>query len=384
VPLSDAVLSVRDTSYVTLLGLDIHCYPTGSYNPANPVRPAGSVSTGLSVKAHGVIVKDSYFHDCSDLVLSFDSSAGDLTIENCFGERSGGLAPNTPALSHGYYITTNQIHYPKSRVRILGGYLRNIAGNGIKSRSAYITIAYARIEMANVINANPSASIANGAYYGIQLTGPQGPNAEGAHAADVLGCVVQVKTGEYAPVFIGGDGTSVDSRNNVRLVKNTFLVPPLVTSPLIQLKTGFRSIAAIDNAVIHSDGSAGAVTILAEVDVPSSWISNRLVLVQTNGLPTIPALLKPQIGSAISLAGGSFVATGTAIQGAATANVALTANSVLAGTGTDLSTYVLPASYSLNMPLEPFTLRAPSSPPAWGVTMTLASGPANSKNVGAG
>jgi hypothetical protein len=363
-----------NADYVTFEGFDVHSYVTGSYNYATaPTGTATEPGSGVRHSGHEITIRDCYLHDCRDLVLSHDDYSGSLTIENCFGERSGGLPVGDAAYSHGFYVTTNQIAFPSSRVRIIGCWLRNICGNGIKNRSPFLTVAYTRIEMAN----QPES------FYAIQLTGPQGPDANGFHAADVLGCIIKMST-NTAPINVGGDGTSADARNNVRIAKNTFSLPIGHTQSVIYTRLGLRSVLAIDNAVLRSDGSSAITPLTNEYEV--NWTTGRKVVSIKNALPAIPAVVRPTSGGAdIPLVGGSFVANSTSIVGIAAMNVTRATSSVLTGSGTNLLTYATPSGYELSsvLPLEPFNKRAPAIAPVWGTSLTLANADPATLNVGA-
>jgi hypothetical protein len=389
----NAVIGIVNADYIVLDGLEIQWFATGTYNPDSPPGkilnaadlggvgiPQPYTTIGVNPQGHGIEIKDCYIHDCHDLVLSYDATSGSLLIESCFGERSGAVPNSTISLNtHGYYVTSNQILFHMATVKIIGGYLRNIASNGIKSRAAYLTVAYLRIEM-GAANSN----------YAIQCTGPQGPDAANPHGVDIIGCIIQPRPNQ-TPIFIGGDGTSINTKINARVTKNTFLLPPnydVYNAGTVKTERGLRSVAVIDNAVLMANQSQSAPPLLFERD--TQWFSGRKFLSVKNGLPAIPPFIwlsgSTNNGGPVSTFAdtSSFAVTNGAIASFADGNVARTATSPLNNGGTDLTLYQLPTGFEVQaMALEPFTRRAPSTPPTWPVKMVLTTGSPSATTVGA-
>jgi Right handed beta helix region len=348
----------------------IEIYTHNNYNPAVPP----TTGPGTAIRNYGTnnVVRDCYLHDCKNGSLGHDDYAGSLFVDRCWVENVGGLPANEP-FCHGLYLNGNTTAYP-SLTRVVGTTIRNVAGNGIKSREAYIQISSNRIELGNY----PEA------YYAIQATGPESANLVEPHSADILGNVVTTFKTDSSPIFVGGDGQSRRAKIRARIAKNTVIQPAGTTAAAIYSTNGLDSVLAIDNACLRIGGGNTNTPILSEYDV--FWMSTaRKFTAIKNGLPALPANVASQGGVIAAAQGsGNFIASPSAVVSVQNtgADVSRSANSVLTNAGTDLTTYVMPAGYELPQPLLAFDTRLTSVP--FGTRLAaMPAGPANSTHVGA-
>jgi len=194
--------------------------------------------------AHGVVIRNSFIHDCMNGLLGADDNSGSLTIEASEFARSG-----DGTYHHQIYMATDETAHPGAVFVLRHCFIHSgKGGNNVKSRAEKNRIVENWIEGAR--------------YHEVELVGPDGQDpALAREDGEVVGNVI-FKTGDFHAVRIGGDGTG-DTGGRYRFVNNTFIMAG--PKGVIRLQDRVESIELFNNVFAQAGG--GTVTLFRDETV---------------------------------------------------------------------------------------------------------------------
>lgn len=229
----------------------------GSHHVLEGLDITAGSSRCLYHHAHAVLVRDTVVHHCpAHGILGADNDSGSLTLQRVEVHHSGEGTQH-----HQIYMATDEDAHPGSVFRMEQSWVHDgTGGNNVKSRA-----------QRNEIVAN---WIEGAVYHELELIGPD-PGGGSVPAgvredSDVVGNVLR-KTGTFAVVRVGGDGTG-DTDGRYRFAFNTILTRP-GGGAVFRIFDGIDALEMHGN-VLHGDGGA-AVNVVR--DVESDWVAGRAI-----------------------------------------------------------------------------------------------------------
>jgi hypothetical protein len=237
--------------------------------------------------AADVVVRDTVVHHCpAHGILGADNDSGSLLLQRVEVHHSGEGTQH-----HQIYMATDENAHPGSVFRMEQSWVHDgTGGNNVKSRAERNEIVGNWIEGA--------------VYHELELIGPD-PGGGSVPAgvredSDVVGNVLR-KTGTFAVVRVGGDGTG-DTDGRYRFAFNTILTQP-DGGAVFRIFDGIDSLEMHGN-VLHGDGGAPVNVVR---DVESDWVAGRTIGGAANWVTSGSANAPPEWTGTRSGAAPGFV-----------------------------------------------------------------------------
>ncbi len=240
----------------------------------------GGTSRCLFHESDDLVLRDLLVRDCpAQGILGADIGSGDLLLEFSEVTRCG-----SGDRQHQIYVTTDQVNYPGSKVRIQHCFIHDAkGGNNIKSRAERNEIRHNWIE---------------GAYYHeLELIGPDPGGVDDGwnpklkrEDSEVVGNVfrkVATDAGnnpDFAVFRIGGDATG-ESHGRYRFLHNTVLAG---TGAVFRCFDSLESVE-MHNNVFHRPG--GGLNLMRTAE--ANWTQGQAVIAGTNNWITTGAANVP-------------------------------------------------------------------------------------------